>query len=161
MENIARDFATADGWGHRAFKWRRIDKFGFMYGFHVRGSYTYQTKVGAMLTIFYLCLVMATFAYYILKWKDKSKPFVMWNQYKDVEYANINLSKEQFHIYFVPMDLTNAYYYSWGEFWSSWHMYGSILDMSQHRLNTHDHWDRIPFEPCHSQQWWKGLPATD
>ena len=161
MENIARDFAQADQWNRRGFKWRRIDRFGSMYGFHVRGSYTYQTKVGAMLTIFYLCLVMATFAFYIMKWRDKSKPFVMWNQYKDVEFAAINLSNENFQIYFIPMNLSTGLYYSWEYFWSSWHMYASILDMAEHRLKSGDYWDRIPFEKCGAQQWYRDLPAGD
>ena len=67
MESIAKEFADADNWGRGSFKMRRYDKFGSMYGFHVRGSYHYQTKVGAIFSFIYWSLVMASFAYYFSK----------------------------------------------------------------------------------------------
>ena len=100
MESIAKEFAEADAWGGKPYKMRQLDTFGSMYGFHVRGASHYQTKVGAMFTLLYFILVMATFAYYLFKWTDKSKPFVMWNQYKDQEYPQMDLWKENFHFYF-------------------------------------------------------------
>ena len=128
MESIAKEFADADNWGRGSFKMRRYDKFGSMYGFHVRGSYHYQTKVGAIFSFIYLVLVYATFAYYILKWTDKSKPFVMWNQYKDQEYPQVDLWKENFQFYFIPMDMRNGTYPVWDQFWGSYHIYASIVD---------------------------------
>ena len=128
MESIAKEFADADNWAQPRFKMRRLDDFGSMYGFHVRGSSHYQTKVGAIFTIIYFILVCATFAYYILKWTDKSKPFVMWNQYKDQEYPQMDLWKENFHFYFIPTDLRNGSYPVWDQFWGSYHIYATIVD---------------------------------
>ena len=144
MESIARDFADADRWTCGLGKFRRLDSFGTMYGFHVRGSYHYQTKVGAIFTMIYFCMVILTFAFYLRKWADKSKPFVMWNQYKDVEYADIDLDNEQFNFYFMGMHMLKGTKISWNEFWGSYHMYASILDLSEHRLFTNSHWDNIP-----------------
>ena len=67
MESFAKKFAEVENWGSQEFKMRRYDKFGTMFGFHVRGGYNYQTKAGAIFTLFYWLLVMATFAYYISK----------------------------------------------------------------------------------------------
>ncbi len=67
MESIAKEFAQADNWGRASPKMRHWDKFGSMYGFHVRGSSHYPTKVGAVFSIMYIVLVMATFTYYLLK----------------------------------------------------------------------------------------------
>ena len=161
MESIARDFADADRWTCGLGKFRRLDSFGTMYGFHVRGSYHYQTKVGAIFTMIYFCMVLLTFAFYLIKWADKSQPFVMWNAYKDVEYADIDLDKEQFHFYWMGMNLIRGTKITWTEFWGSYHMYASLLDLSAHRLGTNVLWDNIPLEPCSNQAWAKALPADD
>ena len=105
MESFAKKFAEVDSWDCQGFKFRRYDKFGNMLGFHVRGAGNYQTKVGAVYTLIYWLLVMATFAYYLFKWRDKSKPLVMWNEYKDEAHPEIDLWKENFHFYILPLDL--------------------------------------------------------
>ena len=128
MESIARDFADADKWSCNSFKMRSLDKFGTMYGFHVRGAPHYQTKVGAIFTMIYFALVIATFGFYITKWADTSRPRVMWNAYSDVKYAEIDLWKENFHFYFVGMDLTTGQVLIPEVFWGSFQLYASILD---------------------------------
>jgi hypothetical protein len=158
MESIAKEFAEADGSKCVGFKMRQLDNFGSMYGFHVRGSNNYQTKVGAIFTIIYLVLVMATFGFYLSKMTDMSKPFVMWNQYKDQEYPEIDLWKENFHFYFLPLNTGKVDYHLWDQFWGSFHIYASIFDQSLHRMGTHDNWDRIPMQKCSEQDWAKALP---
>ena len=144
MESIARDFADADRWTCGFAKMRRLDSFGTMYGFHVRGSSKYQTKVGAVFTMIYFLMVILTFAFYLMKWADKSQPFVMWNAYKDAKYADIDLDKECFQIYFIGIGLLNGDPLPWNDFWGSFHMYASLLDLSDHRMDTYDYWDNIP-----------------
>lgn len=161
MELIAREFAEADNWGRGGFKIRQFDTFGSMYGFHVRGSHIYQTKLGAIFTIFYFVLVCATFAFYIARWADMSKPFVMWNQYKDKAYPEIDLWKENFHFYVLPIDLCYSRYIKWEDFWKSYHIYASIMDNSAHLTGTHQHWNNMPFEKCGDQDWAHALPDTD
>jgi hypothetical protein len=161
MESIAKEFAEADGSNSVGFKMRQLDNFGSMYGFHVRGSKHYQTKVGAIFTIIYLVLVMAAFAYYLSKMTDKSKPFVMWNQYKVQEYAQMDLWKENFHFYFISRHLRPSTQGAWDQFWGSFHIYASIVDRSPHRVGTMDHWDRIPMQKCSEQEWANALPGTD
>jgi hypothetical protein len=161
MESIAREFSEADGWNRRGYKMRRLDNFGSMFGFHVRGSYRYQTKVGAIFTMIYVLLVMATFAYYIRKWTDTSKPFVTWNQYRASVYPEIDLWKENFHFYILPIDNTKGNWLEWNQFWSSFTIYASILDMSSHIIGTKDHWSDIPFQKCGEQEWAKALPDAD
>lgn len=144
MENIARDSTDADKWKCSWFKMRQLDRFGTMYGFHVRGSYRYQTKVGALFSLLYIGLVILTFAFYILKWADKTQPFVMWNEYTDVKYADMDLDKENLNFYFVGMGMSRGTKVAWDDFWGSFHLYASILDLSEHRLFTNIHWDNIP-----------------
>jgi hypothetical protein len=105
MESFARNIAVVDSWGGQGCKMRRYDKFGTMFGFHVRGAYNYQTKVGSIFTMIYWLLVMATFAYYLSKYIDKSRPRVMWNQNKTEQHPEIDLWKENFHVYFLPLDI--------------------------------------------------------
>jgi hypothetical protein len=140
---------------------RRLDKFGSMFGFHVRGSYRYQTKVGAVFTMIYLLLVMATFAYYIEKWADFSKPFVTWNQYRTQVYPEIDLWEENVHFYIRPVDMTTGKWVAWNQFWSSFTLYASILDYSSHIIGTKDHWSDIPYQKCGEQEWAKALLDTD
>jgi hypothetical protein len=161
MESIAREFAEADGWNRRRFKMRRLDKFGSMFGFHVRGSYRYQTKVGAIFTMIYLLLVVATFDYYIRRWADKSKPRVTWNQYRTQAYPEIDLWEENLHFYILPVDMTTGKWLAWNQFWSSFTLYASVLDFSSHIIGTTDHWSDIPFQKCGEQEWAKALPDID
>jgi hypothetical protein len=105
MESFARNIAGVDNWGSQGFKMRQYDKFGTMFGFHVRGAYRYETKVGAIFTMFYWLLVMATFAFYAYKYFDKSRPRVMWNEFRADKYAEIDLWKENFHLYILPLDI--------------------------------------------------------
>jgi hypothetical protein len=105
MESFAKKFAEVDNWGSQGFKMRRFDKFGTMFGFHVRGAYNYQTKVGAIFTMIYWLLLMATFVYYLFKWRDKSRPSVMWNEFRAEQYPEIHLWKENFHVYVLPLKL--------------------------------------------------------
>jgi hypothetical protein len=67
MESFAKKFAEADSWGSQGFTMRQFDKFGTMFGFHVRGASNYQTKVGATFTFIYWIVVMATFTFYLFK----------------------------------------------------------------------------------------------
>jgi hypothetical protein len=49
---------------------------------------------------------MATFAYYLSKYIDKSRPRVMWNQNKTAQHPEIDLWKENFHVYILPLDIS-------------------------------------------------------
>jgi hypothetical protein len=96
-----------------------------------------------------------------MKWADKTKPFVMWNEFKDVKYADMDLEKENLHFYFVGMEMARGTKIGWDDFWGSFHLYASLVDLSVHRLFTNIHWDNIPFEPCGYQSWAKALPDSD
>jgi hypothetical protein len=161
MESFAKEFSEADEWARAPYKMRRLDKFGAMFGFHVRGSFNYQTKVGAVFTMIYLVLVMATFAYYIRKWVDMTRPKVTWNQYRAQVYPEIDLWTENVHFYILPLDNTKGKWLEWNQFWSSFTVYASILDMSSHIFGTKDHWSDIPFQKCGEQKWAKALPDND
>ena len=161
MESIAREFVEADSWNRRGYKMRRLDIFGSRFGFHVRGSYRYQTKAGAVFTMIYLFLVVATFNYYIRKWADKSRPNVTWNQYRTGVYPEIDLWTENIHFYIIPIHGPKGKWLKWNQFWSSFTVYASILDTSPHVYETKDHWSEIPFQKCGEQEWAMALPDTD
>jgi hypothetical protein len=161
MESFARNIAGVDDWGSQGFKMRRYDKFGTMFGFHVRGAYKYQTKCGAIFTMIYWILVVATFGYYVSKYIDKSSPRVMWNQHKTEKDPEIDLWKENFHLWILALDIGKDKHQRWDQFWSSFHIYGTILDRSEHLMGTPNQWSNIPLQKCGEQEWAKALPDTD
>jgi hypothetical protein len=85
----------------------------------------------------------------------------MWNEYRGQVHPEIDLWKENFHFYIIPVDLLSRKYLSWDQFWSSYSVYASILDQSPHLRATHQHWTNIPFQKCGEQEWAKALPETD
>jgi hypothetical protein len=85
----------------------------------------------------------------------------MWNEYKAPAEPEIDLWKENFHFYMIPADLKTANYLYWDQFWSSFSLYASILDMSPHIIGTLDFWSEIPFQKCEEQEWAQNLPETD
>ena len=104
---------------------------------------------------------MATFAFYLFKWRDKSKPSVMWNEYRGQVHPEMDLWKENYHFYILPIDLRSRKYLNWDQFWGSYGVYASILDSSPHLRATRQHWSNIPFQKCGEQEWAKALPDTD
>jgi hypothetical protein len=104
---------------------------------------------------------MATFTYYIFKWRDKSKPSVMWNEYRGQAYPEIDLWKENFHFYILPVNLADGKFLSWDKFWSSFSVYASFLEIGELSWKTNDFWTDIPFQKCGEQEWAKALPKTD
>jgi hypothetical protein len=132
-----------------------------MFGFHVRGAGNYQTKVGATFTFIYWLLVIATFAFYLFKWRDNSRPSVMWNEYRGQVHPEIDLWKENYHFYILPVDIRARKFLLWDQFWGFYSVYASIMDLSEHLRGTGQHWTNIPFQKCGEQEWAKALPDTD
>jgi len=64
-------------------------------------------------------------------------------------------------VYLIPLHLLLGARLTWDNFWGSFHLYTSILDMAIPRLGTNSLWDRIPWQPCSEQKWVKDLPSTD
>ena len=85
----------------------------------------------------------------------------MWNEYKDEAYAEMDLWKENYHFYIIPIDLRANKKLSWHQFWSSFHIYAAILDLSDHTIGTLQHWDNIPAQKCSEQEWPHALAITD
>ena len=67
MEELARDFGGANFCDRANFRFRVFDRFGTMYGFHVRGSGKFQTKFGSLMTIIWLLLITLAFFFYVEK----------------------------------------------------------------------------------------------
>ena len=86
---------------------------------------------------------------------------VTWNEYKTEDHPEIDLWKENFHLYIIPLSLITGKYVYWDQFWSSFSVYASILDLSSHPTGPLDHWSEIPLQKCGEQEWAKALPDTD
>lgn len=132
-----------------------------MFGFDVHGVYNYLTKLGAIFTLIYWSLVMATFTYYIFKSRDKSKPLVMWNEYRGQAYPETDLLKENFHFYILPVNLAQGKFLSWFKILSFFSVYTSFLEIGELSWKTNDFWTDIPIQKCEEQEWAKALPKTD
>jgi hypothetical protein len=84
----------------------------------------------------------------------------MWNEYKDEAHAEMDLWKENLHLYILPLDISVNKAPIWDQFWSSFHIYATILDRSEHLIGTPHHWSNIPLQKCGEQEWANALPDT-
>lgn len=74
----------------RNMKFGKIDQFGTMLGFHIRGAGSFQTKLGAFYTILYFISLCSIFYYYLRKWIDRSSPNLVSNEYTSDSFHTIN-----------------------------------------------------------------------
>ena len=101
-------------------KWRNFDFFGTMRGFHIRGFYKFQTKVGSFFTFFYLAMVCCAIAYYLKKFNDTTRPRVQYNAYNHQKFADFYPAQKEIHFYFIPTT-PNGDRISYKEFWEEYH----------------------------------------
>ena len=59
------------------------------------------------------------------------------------------------------MNFATGKFLSWDQFWSSFSVYASILDLNAHVIGTLHYWSEIPLQKCGEQEWAKALPDTD
>jgi hypothetical protein len=108
MEELARDFGGANCCDRANFRFRVFDRFGTMYGFHVRGNEKFQTKVGSVMTLGWLALITVAFLYYLAKFLDKTEPLMQTNRYRGDVYPSVDLEDENFHFYWGFTSLKNG-----------------------------------------------------
>ena len=99
MEELARDFGKGNCCNTANIRFRILDRFGTMYGFHVRGKEKFQTKVGSVMTLGWLALMILAFVFYVGKFLDKTEPMTQTNLYRSDDYPPLNLQEENFHFY--------------------------------------------------------------
>jgi hypothetical protein len=101
MDNF-RDILSGDCFKLKNYTLNGIDKFGDMLHFQIRRKDMYTTKVGGCVTLTFLLIVFTTFAYYLSKFLDKSKPQTASDLYLDEKFLDIDLGKEKMKFYFIP-----------------------------------------------------------
>ena len=140
------------------FKFRRLDAFGSMLTFHIRGSFKYQTKLGAILTVLYVTQTFSAFFYYFSKFLSKDRPIVLFNEYDAKEYNNIDLASEDFVVYFTVKRLATGKNIPWEEFWTNFNLYASILHIDDQSQIS---WQKVNFSACKDMNWFKNLSNDD
>mgnify|MGYP006914624573 CR=1 FL=1 len=94
MEELARDFGGANCCDRAKFKFRVFDRFGTMYGFHVRGNEKFQTNFGSVMTLGWLAIIALIFIYYGAKLIDKTEPLILTSRYSSDVYPSLDLQDE-------------------------------------------------------------------
>ena len=151
MEELARDFGGTNFCDRANFRFRDFDRFGTMYGFHVRGNEKFQTKIGSVMTLGWLALITLAFLYYLAKLLDKTEPLMQTNRYRSDVYPTVDLQDENFHFYWLFTNLNKGGAIEWDLWWENFSMYASV---STFRSDGTWNWENIPIVRCETQDWW-------
>jgi hypothetical protein len=151
MEELARDFGKGNCCDIANFRFRVFDRFGTMYGFHVRGKEKFQTKVGSVMTLGWLVLMIGACVYYMQKLLDKTDPVMQTNRYRSDAYPSLDLQDENFHFYWTFRNLKNGGLIPRDFWWENFSMYASMLTIL---TNGAYKWENIPIVKCETQDWW-------
>ena len=104
MGNVIKTLTEKYRYGDQKFKFSRLDKFGSMLRFHIKGSYAYQTKVGSVCTILFYFLVGFAFLYYGMKFADTSQPLVIMSDYPAKDDSKFDIIENQHIPYFHAIE---------------------------------------------------------
>jgi hypothetical protein len=151
MEELARDLGGANCCDRAKFRFRVFDRFGTMYGFHVRGREKFQTKVGSVMTLGWLALIALIFIYYGAKLLDKTEPLMQTNSYRSDFYPNLDLQDENFQFYWTSRNLISGAMIEWDFWWENFSMYATMMTIL---TNGNYAWQNIPIVNCETQDWW-------
>ncbi len=141
MEELARDFGKANCCDRDNYRFRAFDRFGTMYGFHVRGNEKFQTKVGSVMTLGWLTLMILAVMYYVTKLLDKTEPVMQTNRYRSEDFPSVDLQDENFHFYWSFTDLMVGGEIKWDKWWENFSMYASMLTIG---VDESLSWRNIP-----------------
>ena len=151
MEELARDFGGTNFCDRANFRFRVFDRFGTMYGFHVRGNEKFQTKIGSVMTLGWLALITLAFLYYLAKLLDKTEPLMQTNRYRSDVYPTVDLQDENFHFYWTFTNLKMGGEIKWDFWWENFSIFASMLTLPKAGGYK---WENIPIVKCESQDWW-------
>jgi hypothetical protein len=151
MEELARDFGGASCFDRAKFRFRVFDRFGTMYGFHVRGNEKFQTKVGSVMTLAWLVLTILACVYYMQKFLDKTEPLMQTNRYRSDDFPSLDLQDENFHFYWRFTNLKIGGGIKWDFWWENYNMFASMLSIP---AKGRYKWQNIPIVKCETQDWW-------
>ena len=151
MKELARDFGAANICDKANWRFRVFDRFGTMYGFHVRGKEKFQTKVGSVMTLGWLVLIILAVQYYMDKFFDKTEPLVQTNRYRSNVYPSVNLQDENFHFYWKFTNLKIGKAIKWDLWWENFSLFASLTTFHS---NGDISWENIPIVKCETQDWW-------
>ena len=141
MEELARDFGGENCLDRSNYRFRMIDRFGTMYGFHVRGNDKFQTKVGSVMTLGWLTLMILAVVYYMTKLLDKTDPVMSTNQYRSKDFPSVDLQDENFQFYWSFTDLMAGGEIKWDKWWENFSMYATMLSFGDDEAWS---WRNIP-----------------
>jgi hypothetical protein len=124
MDNF-RDILGGDCFKLKNYTLNGIDKFGDMLHFQIRRKNMYTTKVGGCVTLTFLLIVCLTFAFYLSKFLDKSKPQTATDIYLDPTFLSIDLYQEKMKFYFIPVNMKESRQMGFEEFWENFSFYAT------------------------------------
>ena len=156
MDNF-RDILSGDCFRLKNYTLNGIDKFGDMLHFQIRRKDMYTTKVGGCVTLTFLLIVFTTFAYYLSKFLDKSKPQTASDTFLDTKFLDVDIGKEKMKYFFFPVNMTKGSLMSFNDFWENFSFYAVNFKVGEAETNVFKvprvSWTTVPFKRCKGQKW--------
>ena len=158
MQELIVDFEKAS-FTLNKLKFRNFDFFGTMRGFHIRGFYKFQTKVGTFFTALYLLFIVSAIAYYVKKFEKTETPRVQYNHYNSAIYSDFNPIKEKIHFYFIPTNPKTGENIPWNTFYEQYTMYSAYIHVNNTGIANSQNYtlEHVEVIPCSSSGWVKEL----
>ena len=125
---------------------RSFDWFGNAPTFHIRGNEKFQTNTGAIVTFFYIILILGCCAYYGLLLADKSSPNIQVNTYTSDTPTSIDFVQDDIVWTFNAFRIDENRIISYLEFQENFTLYASYF--SQENVLRKATWTRIPVISC-------------
>jgi hypothetical protein len=165
MDNF-RDILSGDCFKLKSYTLEGIDKFGDMLHFQIRRKNMYTTKIGGCVTLVFLLLVTLTFAFYLMKVLDKTKPIIATDNYLGETFLETDLVKERLTFFMTPYDvLDKAGGLTWNEFWESFSFQAVVFGKGAGQTNK---WGKanisfipIGFKKCKGESWVNNLSVEN
>jgi hypothetical protein len=93
MEELTKNLTDFHQYSRGGMSYCDLNFFGDMLSWRLRGSKSYQTKLGAVLSMIYIALLGLMFHYYAMKYRDDNQPIVQFNTYLANENPEADFSK--------------------------------------------------------------------
>lgn len=130
-----------------------------MLGFHIRGSYKFQTKIGAIVSLVYIASLFGFLVLYLTKFFETDNPTILWNIYDADTYSHTKFAEEKLHFYFVPYNLATQTFMPYKMFMANFSIWVTNIqrDTTKPMNKGGLKFNPVSLVPCGSQDWWKTI----
>ena len=132
----------------RSLRLRQFDQFGTVPGFQIRGSDKFQTNVGAILTFFFVVLIILSTSFYTYLLFNKSNPNVYTNTYDTKRETSIDFEKDDIAWSFSAWASNIQKHLSIKEFEENFTLYAAKISFNTTGEAVYPSWTPVPYVKC-------------